>query len=543
MAWAAGWVAISPLLWACQEPVSMTRPRTDARPTPTPLPPTPLRAPVDAKPTAQAASGVNVKHGGAVVWAAEADPVDLDPLRAADPGSVAIWGDLTYQSLVMFDEKLKVTPCLAESWTVSDPTRWTFKLREGVKLHDGTTLDAEDVTFWFDRLMAPATASPYRAEYGQITRVQATGRYDVTFTLNAPHAPLLATLASLRGSGIVPRRWVSSAGSATRSSAVGSGPFRIAEYVPNRLVRYVRHAEYWERSLPYLDEITLRIVPDEAERVAALRTGEVSYAALSPEAARRLKSEKELTVLASPGPVQHLTTFNLRRKPFEDVRVRLALALAVDRRVTPDRVLGGDGRLTGPIPASPAGWGMAPEEVPAQRDVKRAKQLLADAGYPDGLDATLRVSADAPIAASLASQMADQLKEAGVRLTVERLPEAALRQAAEGGDFDLLAHSRGFLPDPDAYLTSGYRTQGPQNLSGYQNPAFDDLLDQARGILDPTARRRLYDQAVQILLDDVPSIWWFTQNNTEAIHTRIKGYVQSFTGRRPFLKQTWLDKQ
>jgi peptide/nickel transport system substrate-binding protein len=481
-----------------------------------------------------------VKRGGSVVWAAEADPIDLDPHGPMSAGSLPVWGDLTYQSLVMFDENLKITPCLAEAWTASSPTAWTFTLREGIKHHDGNELDAEDVRFWYDRLMAAATASPYRREYAAIATVEPKGKYTVELTLSEPYAPLLATLAAMRGSAIGSRRWLARAGGATRTAAVGSGPFKIDEYVPNSHVHYVNHADYWERGLPYLNDVTLRIIPDEAARVDALRSGEVSYARLGPEAGRRLKSEKDIGVFAAPGPVQHLTTFNLARKPFDDQRVRQAISLAVDRRDALDTVLIGEGKLTGPIPTGHGAWAMAPEALPYQRDLKRAKELLAEAGAADGFDVSVKVRADDSIAVGTALLMADQMKEIGVRVTVERLAPDAFARALDARDFDLTFQRTAFLPDPDGYLGSAYHSTGALNVSSYRNPRVDELVDSARGVLDRVARKGRYDEAAQLVLTEAPAIWWFTQNNTEALRASIKGYSQSFTGRRPFLSTAWL---
>ena len=269
------------------------------------------------------------------------------------------WGDLTYQSLVMFDENLKIVPCLAEAWKLSDDRlTWSFRLRQGVRFHDGSEFEAEDVRAWFERMMAPATASPYRGSFSQVVKVEPKGKYEVELTLGAPHAPLLALLASLRGSAIAPRRWMQSAGAAARTSAMGSGPFKIAEYVPGSHVRYVRHREYWEQGLPYLDEVRLEIVPDETRRVEALRSGRVRHALVGPSAEQQLK--REMSLRSSPGPVQAVTVFNTRRKPFDDVRVRQAISLVVDRQEAIERALGGEGRSTGPVPTGHGEWAIPP---------------------------------------------------------------------------------------------------------------------------------------------------------------------------------------
>jgi peptide/nickel transport system substrate-binding protein len=450
------------------------------------------------------------------------------------------WGDLAYQNLVMFDENLRVTPCLAETWTAASPTRWTFTLRQGVTFHDGSEFSAEDVTFWFERLTAGEPRGR-GTSWLNIAKVEPKGKYVVDLVLDEPYAPLLASLASLRGSAIVSRRSATSPGAASTGPAMGTGPFRIAEVVPNSRVRFVRHPEYWERGLPYLDEITVRTVPDEAERMGLLQTADVSAAILAPEPAARLKSEKGVAVQSSTGPLQRVTVLNTRRKPFDDPKVRQAVALTVDRRLALERVLAGEGRLTGPIPQGHGGWSAA--DAPAyRRDPVRAKQLLAESGHADGLEATIKVSAADPTAMPLATLMADELREIGVNLKVEQLGPSALARSVEVGDFDLCGDVVEFQPDPDGYLRARYHSASPLNRSGFRSERFDDLIERARTLFDPVERKRLYDEAATVLLDESPTIWWFAENNVEPFRANVKGYGQSFTGRRPFLKRTWLDR-
>jgi peptide/nickel transport system substrate-binding protein len=545
------------LLAACQQPTAPVR-QPEAKPTlqptpappPKPTPPGPASGPTESKPgeskpAAQAAPAAGPpKPGGSTIWAAEADPLDLDPHAGASFASVQAWGDLTYQSLVMFDENLKVTPCLAESWLNTSPTTWTFKLRQGVKHHDGNEFEAEDVRFWYERLMARETAVPARSRLSQLTRVEPKGRYEVEFTLAAPYAPFLVTLAAMRGSAIASRRWLQRAGAAAMTSAVGTGPFKIADYVPRSHIRYVKHADYWERGLPYLDEVTLEIIPEERARMAGLRSGQVKYALVGPEAAQRLKGDRSLTILASAGPTQRVTGLNTTRKPFDDLRVRQAIALAVDRQAAIDTVLSGEGRLTGPMPTGHGAWAIPPDRLPYQRNVAKAQELLAEAGYPNGFEMTIKTSRDYPTMLGTAFILADQLSQVGITPRIEQLEWGALVTAIEALDFDLYTGGTGFLPDPDDYfsaLASSGHGGGAPRAAAWENARYDELVEQARAVLDPTQRKQLYDQAAGILLEEAPLIWWFTENTIEVLHTSIRGYSQSFTGRRLGLKKSWLD--
>jgi peptide/nickel transport system substrate-binding protein len=529
LAWAGGL-----LLAGCQQPITPSR---STAPTPIPLLPTPEPRPTQTPPVAgRPGTGVPItptpgppKPGGRVVWAAETDPPDL-----FSDGQV-------YQSLVMFDEHLKLVPGLAAAWSVSDDwLTWTFKLRQGVIFHDGSEFEAEDVRFWFERTMAPRTASPYAHLFQQIARVEPAGKYEVRFTLSAPHAPLLATFAGLRGSAIAPRRWLQRNGG-SRTTAVGSGPFTVAEYVPGSHIRYVKHPDYWEQGLPYLDEARIEVIPVEDQRGEALQGGRVSYAAIGPAAAQQLK--RDFAVISSAGPTQQVTIFNTRRKPFDDVRVRQAIDLVLDRQVAIKRVAGGEARLTGPVPLGLDAWGIPPESLPYHQDLATARHLIDEAGYVEGFEATIRTAADAPLMLGTALVLAEQVQVLGITMKVEQLAGAALTQAIDAGDFDLASGEIGFSPDPDPYFSrylSRGRSPGPGNASAWSNARYDELVEQARVTMDPGGRKSLYDEAASIVLHEAPTIWWFCANTLEALHPSVKGYRPSFAGRRQGLKKAWL---
>jgi peptide/nickel transport system substrate-binding protein len=546
-------MGVCALLAACQTPTSPVRP-VDPRaglPTPEPKPTAAPPAPAP-KPTLSTTPGQGEaaavpsgppKQGGKLVAAAEAGPADLDPY--ADNSLVArqAWGGLVYQGLVMYDEHLTLVPCLAEAWVNTGPTTWTFKLRQGVRFHDGSEFEAEDVRVWFERVARPAAAQSSTWP-GVVARVEPRGRYEVEVTLAAPYAPLLASLAGLRRSAIAPRGWLQRAGGSLKTTAVGSGPFKIAEYVPGSHIRYVKHPDYWETGLPHLDEIVLEIEPTEQARAAALRSGQVRYAVLGPGAERPLRSETSLAVRSSPGPTQLVTQVNASRPPFDDVRVRQAIGLAVDRKQAVEKVLSGGGLLTGPMPTGHGTWALDPDALPYRHDPTEARRLLTDAGHSDGFEATIRLASDAPLASSLAALLTDQLRAVGIALRTERLDEAALGKARQTRDFDLLSENVDFLLDPDDYFrryATGGSANGGDGFPIWANARYDEAIEQARSVLDPGQRKLLYDEAAGILLEEVPSIWWCTTNRVEILQTGVKGYAQTYTGLRTGLTAAWLD--
>jgi peptide/nickel transport system substrate-binding protein len=528
------------VLGACQQPTSPIR-ASDMRPPALPTPePKPTSPPPTVKPVAEGKIGESrtagqsvaavgpPKPGGKVVWAAEADPGSVDPLAGPDLASLRVWAGVAYQSLVMYDENLRLLPGLAETWVNTSPTTWTFKLRQGVRFHDGSELGAEHVRRWFEAAQARVTSGASDARLNAIGKVEQIGTYEMEVTTHAPHAPLLATFAALVGTAIASPATAGSTG----SIPAGTGPFEIADYAPNSHVRYVKHGDYWERGLPYLDEVLLKIVPDEAARVAALKSGDVTYARLSPRAAHSLKNDQNLVILSSPSAAQRITVFNTTRAPFDDVRVRQAVSLASDRQAAITTLLDGDGRLTGPIPGGLGNWGPPPSALPYRRDLDQARHLLEEAGHADGFEATITTTSNDPGLLALANLLAEQVKPLGISLTAS--PDAS--------SFDIMVVGSDFLPDPDDYLTVGPTAHSPINVAGWSSPRYTELVDTARTVLDPGQRRLMYDEAVGILLNEAPAIWWFTENVVEVIHTSIKGYASSFTGRRPGLKKTWLER-
>ncbi len=491
--------------------------------------------PPAARRTSQVAA---TRSGGSTVWGASAAPISLDPHASTSEAALLVWGDLVYQGLTMFDQNFKVVPALAESWTNPDPTTWLFTLRRGVRFHDSQELRADDVVFWHQRITAAATAAPDRAGFAAIAAVEPVGMYRVRVTLNTPYAPLLTLLAGLRGSAIVSSRAMHNFD--LERETAGTGPFRVAEYVAGSHVTYTRHGEYWERDLPYLQTVTLKLVSDAVDLVDELRSGRVRHASIGPDQARELADARDVRVLEAPGARQWVHHVNVGRPPFDDVRVRRAVALALDRRAAYERVFGGRAVLTGPIPPGLTSWATPSERLPYRHDLGAARLLLAEAGLPEGFD-TVVVTADEPRSLGLSTILAEQLRGIGVRAQVHRVNRGSLLQLMQARDYDIVADENGFSPDPDGYLTPTYARDGARNLSRWGSERFDQLLQAARTTIEPPTRQRLYEEAQRTLLDEAPSIWWCAENQLEALHHSQKGYHQSYTGRSTFLKTTWVE--
>src|SRR3990172_1215140 len=268
------------------------------------------------------------KRGGSFISAKTTEATGLDPQLVTSLSRTRI-SPLTYNQLVRFDTEMNPVPELAESWQVSpDGLTWTFKLRQGVKFHDGQELTSADVKFSFDRLQEKN--SPGKADFVAVDKIEPVGRYAVKFVTKEPFAALLASLAGFWGY-IVNESGVKKHGDLIKA-AVGTGPFILQDWKVEQQTVLKRNPNYFKKDRPYVDEVILRIIPDEANIVAALRTGQIHHAFIEDNKNfNLLKDEKILTAYRGSRLGYDFLNISANRGPLKDVRVRQAISWAVDR--------------------------------------------------------------------------------------------------------------------------------------------------------------------------------------------------------------------
>jgi len=489
----------------------------------------------------EAASASPARRGGTLLAAQDVDPISLDPHTNANVSALQAY-EHAYESLTTYDEKLNVRPALATRWEISaDQKTYTFHLRPGVTFHNGQTLTSDDVKYSIERVLDPKTASPFRNVFAVIDGVRAVDPLTVEVHLSEPYPGLLAEFASLRASGVVPN------GIADRVNlklqAVGTGPFKLAEYAPQDHLTYVRHDQYWAQPLPYLDGMTFKILTEEDTRIAALKAGQIQYAAVSAQGARTLTAVPGLAILQSPFAWAAAHRLDVAQKPLDDARVRRAIRMAVDTNEVIQKAVYGAGVPTGPLPTGFDGWALDPRTLPYQKsDIDGARKLLAAAGYPNGgFTISVKCSPQYPEFVAFSVVLQDAVQKLGVTVNVERLEWGAyLKATAQPFDFQFGATAWTFRSDPDGYLFPFFHSTGVFNAGPYRNPRVDALLEQARRTPAYAERARLYRDIQHILLDDAAAFWYYVKVNFEVLSTRVRGYAQSFTGRRMFLRNAWL---
>jgi peptide/nickel transport system substrate-binding protein len=490
------------------------------------------------KPAAAAQPTAAAKTGGMFVGAQEVDPVQLDPYASSNFSALQAY-EFVYESLTGYDEKTQIIPALAEKWETPDDKTYVFSLRKGVKFHNGQEMTGADVAYSLETAVDEKTGSPWRSLLTPIKSIEVKDPYTVQVNLNAPYPGLLGALAVLRASAIIPKGWYKS--DTAKTQAVGTGPFKLSEFVATDHLTYQKNPDYWDKGRPKLDGMTFKVMLDQNARIAALRSGQIQYAVIDAQGAEQLKGQQGIQVLSSPSAWLTTHPFNVSRKPFDDKRVRQALRMAVDTKEVIQKAVFGAGLPSGAIATGFGDWALPEADLKYTKpDIEGAKKLLAEAGHPNGFETTILCSPQYPefVATSLVCQEA--WKKIGVNAKVEQVEWGTYtkRSAKSGGfDYDIGATAFTFRPDPDGYLYLYYKTGGDSN-TGYSNPKMDDLLEQARTTNDQAKRKSLYLEIQKIAEDEVLWMYWYVKNNIEAVTDKVGGYKQSFTQRRIFLKDT-----
>ena len=478
--------------------------------------------------------------GGTLRVGLQGDVTTMDPHMS----TAALDRDVYYQlynTLVGLDPNLNIVPELAESWEAPDPLGYVFRLRQGVKFHDGSDFNAEVVKWNVERMVNPATGSIRRSELGNVKSVDVLDAHTVRFNLKEPDAALLATLTDRAGM-MVSRAAVEKFGRDFARNPVGTGPFRLAEWVKDDHVGLKRFAGYWKKGLPHLDEIVYKPIPDHTVKLTALRTGTLDLIdELPPKDVAPTRANAKLRVVETPSLGYRRIELNTTRPPFNQKALRQAVSWAIHREAIHRAVFFGTGAIAqGPIPPRSwayealAGYGTTP-------DLARARQKLAEGGAPSGFKFTLNI-VNTPVDLKLVQIVQDNLKKIGVDVEIALLEIGAWVEKRKAGQFDGAESLWSGRPDPDGNVFSHLTTGGANNWGKYSNPRVDELLHQARSAPKPPDRKRLYAEAVRLLVDDAPLVFLYHDAWTKAWEERVQGYVEVPDGRMR-LERVWLARR
>jgi peptide/nickel transport system substrate-binding protein len=478
------------------------------------------------------------RRGGTLRMSVDQAVAKLNPLLTrVNPEYLC--AELLYSGLTRLGTDMTPVPDLAESWSASsDLTEWTFKLRTAVVFHDGTVCGPADVVASFEAMLDAKTASPARNNIGPIDGVRAVGSDSVVFKLKSPYADLPVMLA-YTNARIIPAAIAKDALARLDREAVGTGPFRLVSYEPDRQIVVQRNERYYDPARPYLDRIEIVVYPDPTAEGSALISGATDLMLLAlPTEYGRLRQAQGVKVLRTPSGQFCNVNFGCDTPPFNDARVRQALALCVDRAAMVQFVTEGYGTPGNDSALNPA-YTYFVDQPAKKPDIAAAKKLLAHAGHGQGLKATLIASDRPAVRTQLAVALREMAKTAGFDITVQTMPHATyLDQVWRKGNFYIGFYN--MQPTADGIFSLLYTSNATWNETRWNNAEFDKAVFEARATIDPAKRRALYGQAQAMMHRDVPSIIPVFFDLLTAQRNYVQGYALHPRGAVFRLDYAWL---
>lgn len=455
-----------------------------------------------------------------LVVAVSTEPPGLDPTTNAAAVIDLLLHHNLYQGLVQADQSGNLAGQLAETWEVSEDGRsWTFHLRPGITFHDGTPCDAAAVQKSFLRAMDPKTGHPHPEYYQGITAIEVVDSLTVRFQLSATNAAFLAVLAQ-GDSVIVPAERTD-----LPINPVGTGPFRFSEWRPGDRIVLERNPNYWRPEQPKLDRITFRFISAPSAQIAALRAGDVDLVAEAPlEVALTVADDPRFKVVSGPSNVVQIMAINKLRQPFADLRVRQAIAHAIDRNEIIDLVFFGYGtpigsHLTPAIPYYADMTWLYPH------DPDRARELLAAAGYPHGFSTTLTLPSNYPQHVRTGEVIAAQLRDVGIEVSIRLVDWGTwLERVRAQADYDLTVVGHIGKLDP-AWMLVNYGPATPDYYfrRGWQSDEVDALLIQGEVTVDPEFRYKIYERVQYLIAYDVVNYFIQDMHAFLAMRAEVSG--------------------
>ena len=479
-----------------------------------------------------AAPAAAQKAGGSITVGLELDIPGFDPLKvgvfdtAAETAAAAIFDTLTY-----LDDKGAPQPKLAMSWTHSEDYKtWTFKLRPNVKFQDGTPFNAQAVKANFDRQKDPANKCRCAFYISFVHDVQAPDDLTVVYDLKDPSVNLPAILSIPSSNNVVqsPTAWKTKGDDYSRNP-VGTGPFVLKSWTAGDRMVLEKNPDYWNKDHIYLDRIVLKPLPDSQSRFASLESGEVNIIwddEYDADNIQKAQKDPKLTVHTYAGSGAQVYAFNTKKPPFDDVRVRQALVMALDRKKWSQAITNGLARPA-TNPYGDGSWVKCKDDGALPYDVEKAKALIKEYGKP--VDFKMLATAT-PRGRTNGQVMQQFWKQVGANMEIEQVDQATIPPRAFMRQFQLTPWRIIDLADPDPQMYANFHTGSPVALANYSDPELDRLLEHARVTADVAERTKDYC-AISRLINKQAIWFWTFQNTYYAISSsKLKGLPKMYSG-------------
>jgi 4-phytase/acid phosphatase/peptide/nickel transport system substrate-binding protein len=482
------------------------------------------------------------KAGGSITFGLELDIPGFDPLKvgvfdtSAGAAAAAIFDTLT-----SLDGKGVVQPKLALSWTPSEDFKtWTFKLRPGVKFHDGTPFNAKAFKENFDRQKDPANKCRCAFYIAFVNSVEAPDELTVVYNLKDPQVNLPAIVSFPSGNNSVqsPTAWKTKGDDYNRNP-VGTGPYILKSWAAGDRMVLEKNPDYWNKGRPYLDRIVLKPLPDAQSRFASLQSGEADIVwddEFNADSIMKAQKDPKLAVHTYVGSGAQVYAFNTKVAPFDDVRVRQALVMALDRKKMSQAITNGLARPAS-NPYGDGSWVKCKDDGALPEDLEKAKALIKDYGKP--VDFKMLVTAT-PRGRTVGQVLQQFWKRAGANMEIEQVDQATIPPRAFMRQFQVTPWRIVDLADPDVQMYANFRTGSPVALANYSNPELDQLLDRARVTADQAKRAEDYCAISRLINKE--AIWYWTFQNTyyAMSSAKVKGLPKMYSGVID-LSRVWLE--
>ena len=483
---------------------------------------------------------------GILVVGLEANPTNLDPRLSTDAASSRI-NELLYSRLFRMNEAGEPVKGIVEEWEQIDPTHYRFRIRKGIRFHDGRPLDAHDVRYTFRSMMDPALGSPLRSSYQMIESIVCPDPHTLLFRLSEPYASLLINLDL----GILARPTGQGAEGESPAGHIGSGPFQFVSWTQNHEIRLKANPGYFE-GVPRIREILFKIVPDDTVRILELRKGTIHLLQndIEPEVLRSLEKESRFTVKKRQGTNYSYLGFNLKDPILGSLKVRQAIAHAIDRKAIIEHLLGGLAvPATGVL--SPLNWSYESAVEAYGYDPEKAKRLLDEAGHedPDGPGPAKRFTlayktSQNDLRRRIGEAIQGLLGEVGIDVKMRSYEWGTFFSDIRKGNFQIYTLTWVGITDPDIYYYLFHSKSIPPdgaNRGTYLNPEMDLLIERGRVLQDREERKEVYGRIQKILARDLPYVSLWNEVNVVVMDPRVRGFVLRPDGDFLSLKDVWIE--
>ena len=461
-----------------------------------------------------------ITEGGDLRAALTGEPDVLDPATSSIYTGAQVYEGI-FSKLIDIDASGAFVPDLATAWTQVDPKTWKFTLVGDATFHNGEKFTSADVKFTFERILDPKTASGYAGLYAQIDSVEAPDPATVIFHLKSSFGPFLTNLAT--NGQIVNKKAIESGDPARQP--VGTGPFEFVEWVQGDHISVKKNPGYFKKGLPHLDTVTFKFLPVDQSRIDGLSAGELDWVDAIPlQQVETLKADPRFTYVSNAvAGIPDYIGLNTRQPPFDNVKVRQAVALAINRDDIRDVAYLGTGEPGLTEMPTGSNWYDTEGLFAPKQDIAKAKELLKEAGHPDGFSVEYLGLPQYPELLKTGQVLRDQLKQVGIDMTIKQVDVSVWYDAFVKGTYQITSAYQERTIDPDNFYSLVLKSGGPINTTGYSNKEVDALIDKAAASDNEAERKALYRQIRTIISTEAPLIFVHFETLHYLMNTNVTG--------------------